>query len=45
MPNELKQAVPSGLALRDELEAMVLKELHGPALEDEEIARELDLRK
>src|SRR5437879_1283446 len=37
MPNELKQAIPSALALRGELEAMVLKELLGPGSGDEEI--------
>jgi hypothetical protein len=34
MTNELKQAVPSGLALRDELEQLVLKELLGPGFHE-----------
>jgi hypothetical protein len=37
MNETLKNAKPSGLALRDELEAMVLKELLGPGSEQEEI--------
>jgi hypothetical protein len=36
MTDSLKP-VPSGLALRDELEAMVLKELLGPGSAEEEI--------
>src|SRR5271165_1527379 len=37
MTEQLKQAFPSALALRDELETMVLKELLGPGSAEEEI--------
>jgi Helicase conserved C-terminal domain len=37
MTESLKDSVPSSLALRDELEAMVFKELIGPSRPDEEI--------
>ena len=37
MSDELKQAVPSPLALRDELEAMVLRQLLGPGTDYEEV--------